>query len=180
MALILDNPLFSIDPLLLIRIPSFLDMLSATRSACFSLKLCRYNPWSNPIPISPLTTLSTLHPLQFSDLALFHVLCPFVDFHILYLSESVHSVIVIFSFQNLSDELLVQCTISRDDVSAPSENAVIPVYSELVYRFRIAINMITPCRSRQRTMCSEPVKSISVSPIYLHLPVLSISLFVRD
>ena len=42
MALILDNPLFSIDPLLLIRISSFLDMLSATRFASSSLKLSRF------------------------------------------------------------------------------------------------------------------------------------------
>ena len=39
---ILENPLFAIDPLLLIRICSFLDMLSVMRFQCISIKLTKF------------------------------------------------------------------------------------------------------------------------------------------
>lgn len=41
-AIILENALFSIDPLLLIRICSFLDMLSVMRFQCVSLRLSKF------------------------------------------------------------------------------------------------------------------------------------------
>ena len=41
-SIILENPLFSIDPLLLIRICSFLDMLSVMRFECVSLRITKF------------------------------------------------------------------------------------------------------------------------------------------
>lgn len=41
-SIILENALFSIDPLLLIRICSFLDMLSVMRFQCVSLRLTKF------------------------------------------------------------------------------------------------------------------------------------------
>ena len=161
LALILDNPLFSIDLLLLIRISSFLDMLSATRFASSWLKLSRF--FKRNIQLQSVVQSHTNYLIdQFGDSDSFHILCPLLSPN--------PCTVSLWYFHSKIYPMNCWCNalFQRMTCPLPQKTRWFRFTASSYTDSRIAINMITSCCSRQRTMCSEPfsISTDSISALF--------------